>query len=209
MITRFLASASGVTPICFLGAGSGYEARELAAKVQLGTILCSDLAYTMLAVVPRTLDDVELRFGLFTSDLQNVPLRRSDSAVIIHEALHHTADMHETLRKLLAVGHARLILVEPVGNTLLRILAKFGLAQRVEYSGVRPGKLDLPRALRLASEHGYRATVWTGWEFPGDYYERFFTWVPMCAFLKAVDFLSRIGRPLQFGNFAVIHLWKD
>ena len=53
------------------------------------------------------------------------------------------------VERLLAQGYKAILLVEPTSNALIKCLARRGLAQRVEYSGVKPGRLEIGELYRL------------------------------------------------------------
>ena len=213
--------ADGVDDVVFLGAGTGFELGPLLRHdFRPKRIGLSDLSRSALDVakyyLPHVGVDPEIPVALFTSDLDAVPLKDKSQAIVVYECLHHTPDMHESLRRMLDYGYKRIYLVEPTSNWLIRLLAKRGLAQRVEYSGVEPDRFDLQRVRAICADHGYNRSVWTMWEFPDDYYRsivrRVFKkdnrFVERATHL-AIDGLSVVGRPFRFGNFAVIRLSLD
>lgn len=197
--------------VFFLGVGTGREIEFLLSFRKLHTVFCSDLSYTALRMVPARLAGYGLDIGLFTSDLQQCPVGCEDIPVVVVNALHHTRDMHATLDGLLEKRYGHLFLIEPTDNALIRFLAKIGLAQRREYSGVIPGRLDLPRLKAMCRRHGYRMTLRTQWEFPGDYYKRLFGESPRLqkAFFLALNAFSSLTNTIKFGNFSIVHLARE
>lgn len=105
-------------------------------------------------------------------------------------------------------------LVEPTTNWLIRRLTRRGLAQRVEYSGVVPDRLDVRQLRALARCHGYRLRLETLWELPVDYVAAVArrTKIPRPIVDRATfvlcAVLSFVGRPFRFGNFAVCSLTR-
>ena len=147
--------------VFFLGVGTGREIEYLLSFRELHAVYCSDLSYTALRMVPARLAGLGLEVGLFTSDLQHCPVVSSDVPVVVVNALHHTQDMHASLDGLLGKHFDNLFLIEPTGNFFIRFLSRLGLAQRREYSGVIPGRLDLARLKAMCRRHGYRLTLRT------------------------------------------------
>jgi hypothetical protein len=193
-----------------LGSGTGYEIKCLSKRLPLETVYASDLSFTILYVARYTLQDVDIDFGRFTSDLQHCPVKSSDIPILIYEALHHTNDLHATLEDLLKARHSNLFLVEPTENVFIRWLARWGLAQRVEYSGLKPTRLRLGTLRSLCRRYGYRARITTQWVIPDDYFRL------MCrnsrvleqTVLFLVELLSGVGNVVKFGNVAIVRLEK-
>lgn len=194
--------------VFFLGVGTGREIEYLLSFRDLHTVYCSDLSYTALRMVPARLAGRGLEIGLFTSDLQHCPVVSSEVPVVIVNALHHTQDMHTSLDGLLGKRFDDLFLIEPTDNFLIRFLARLGLAQRREYSGVIPGRLDLPRLKAMCQRHGYRLTLKTRWEFPRDYYKKLFGMSQglQRLFFPMLNGFSSLTNLIQFGNFSIVHL---
>lgn len=197
-----------------LGCGSGYDVGQL---IFLGAkprrIYASDLSIHSVRIVPHQLRQFGYagELALFTSDLDYVPLRSRAVPIIVFEALHHTPEMHHSIEKLLKYGYDNVIFVEPTNNFLIRWLAKRGLAQRIEYSGLKPGRLDLPRLRAMAAEQGYALSIRTLWEFPEDYFRRLpGNRVPLVewTFLRALSVWSALSNLVKFGNMSIVHLVK-
>jgi hypothetical protein len=49
-----------------------------------------------------------------------------------------------------------------------------GLAQREEYSGLKPKWLELKKLRKLCRRHGYEMFVTTMWEIPEEYFRKFY-----------------------------------
>jgi hypothetical protein len=214
--------ADGVEDAAFLGSGTGFEIRPLMRHGFRPTrLFVSDLNRSTLEVARYNVAEAGLGDGvpvtLFTSDLDVVPLKSRDRTLVIYECLHHTPDMHATIERMLAYGYRTIYFVEPTTNWLIRYLARKGLAQRIEYSGVDPDRLDLKRLDELTTRYGYRTKMRTLWEFPDDYYRRVVTKVlrgreisgTERAATAAIDALSYAGSPVRFGNFTVCRLTKS
>ncbi len=208
----------GAPQLISLGSGSGFEIKCLlkldkkktVLKKRIETVLSSDLSYSALYIAKYTLKDFEVRLGRFTSNLDSCPVAEVRIPVLIYDALHHTQDMHAALERLMAANYLHILFVEPSTNALIRWLAKRGHAQRIEYSGLKPGRLNI-RALRsLCAKRGYHATIATRWEFPEDYFLRYFgtSGFARQIFLFFQDLLSAVTCPFRFGNTAIVHLQK-
>ncbi|MBN1888515.1 MAG: hypothetical protein JW850_11015 [Thermoflexales bacterium] len=200
----------GCDRIIALGVGTAREIEYLLRFRTFDSVFCSDLSYTTLCMVPYRLEPCDLKLGLFTSDLCHCPVRIKDIPLLVVGALHHTPDMHAAIEGLLANGYHNILFVEPADNFLLRGLARLGLARREEYSGVKPGRLELGRLRTLSRQYGYSLAVATAWVFPDDYYARIFGRVRgfQRLFCLAVDLLSTLTNLAKFGNSAIVHLQK-
>jgi hypothetical protein len=209
-LSRYL-SRVNCSQIFALGAGTGYEIKHLSAMQTLDTVFCSDLSYSALYITPYTLESIDIKIGLFTSNLDDCPIQNREIPVLIYEALHHTSDMHVAIEHLLIKGYKHIFLVEPANNFLIKWLAIKGIAQRVEYSGVKPGRLDLKKLYSLCKNYGYKSSVTTTWHFPKDYYTKLFGSSPLLqsAFLLLLKAFSAATNPFKFGNEAICYLQKD
>jgi hypothetical protein len=209
ILNEYLGEAPG-DRLFFLGSGTGRDVAYLLSFRELGTVYCSDLSLTSLRMIPHRLAAANVQLGLFTSDLQDCPVAARDVPLIIVNALHHTQDMHEALRRLMAHGYEQLFLIEPTDNFLIRALAGRGLSRRVEYSGVRPGRLQLSRLRVMADEHRYGLRVTTDWGAPEDYYRRLFgqtRWIERI-FFPLLDTVARVTNLFKFGNVSIVHLQR-
>ena len=196
--------------VFLLGSGRGRDIEYLLTFLPLHTVYASDLSLSALQVTPHRLHPYALRLGLFTADLQACPVRVQHMPVVVVNALHHTADMHTALEGLLRHGYRYIVLNEPANNWLIRRLARRGMAQRVEYSGVKPGRLELATVRALAQRYGYHMHTTTLWIVPGDYYRKLWgsSTVLQPLFLAAIRALSRLTNLIKFGNQAVVRLEK-
>lgn len=195
--------------IVSLGSGTGFELKEILKRKKVNLVFSSDLAFAPTSVVPITLSGRDIKLCLFTSDLNRVPLRPNPRLpVLIYEALHHTENIHSTIEKLLRRRYKNILFVEPTTNFVIKFLALFGLAQRVEYSGLKPEFLDIGILKKLARKHKYNLKIRTLWHIPEDYF-RF-----ICKkgsklespLLKLIDLFSQLGSIFQFGSFSVVSL---
>jgi hypothetical protein len=192
-----------------VGSGTGFELRLLLESRPFARVYSSDLAWSATALVPEVTRELPGDLGLFAADFDHLPTRRRPAQVgLSFLALHHADDPHASLERLLERSFDRLVLVEPTTNWLVELLARLGLARRVEYSGVRPEWLSLRRVRGIADRLGYATTVETWWEVPRDRLPRRIRksrhgWRPV---LAAVEALSALLRPLGFGSMAAIAL---
>jgi hypothetical protein len=189
-----------------LGSGSGLELRLLLQSRSFRRVFSADLAWTQTAAVPALLDGLQGELGLFACDLTRPPLRdRPGLVVLVHHALHHSPPAIGALESLLRL-YDRVVVVEPVTNWLVELMARAGLAKRVEYSGVSPDWLRLPEVRRVGRSLGFHVRAETWWELPVERLPRFarrrrVLWRPVLALLAAV---SRVTAPFSFGSMAAV-----
>jgi uncharacterized protein YbaR (Trm112 family) len=197
--------------IASLGSGPGFELKEILKKRKISLVLSSDLALSATSVVPVTLKHYDTTLCLFTSDLRLSPVVSNNSVLIlVYEALHHTGDIHGAINTLLQKKYKHIIIVEPCTNFLIRILAKFGVAQREEYSGVIPDFLDIRTLRNLCKKNNYQVQVNTIWEIPEGYFrlivkrgsilEKFI--------LRLIMSMSVVTNIFGVGSFAIAYLNK-
>lgn len=193
-----------------LGSGTGYELKKLLSLKKFDTVYSSDLSYTALRIVPYTIEQFDVKVGLFTSDLEYCPIKCKDVPVLIYEALHHTNDLHFTIEQLLIRNYHQILFVEPTSNFVIRYLARKGLAQREEYSGLKPKWLELNKLHKLCRKHGYKAFVTTIWEIPEDYFRKLCKRenIAQKIFLFLIDIISLSTNLLNFGSFSIVYLKK-
>lgn len=210
VLAQYLREAN-VETLFSLGSGTGREIYYLKQFMDFDTVYCSDLSATALRVVPHRLVTFEIKVGLFTSDLARVPIKVKEIPILVVNALHHTRDMHAALEAWLEYGYREIFIVEPTGNFLIRMLARLRLSQRVEYSGVRPGRLEIRKLRACCQRHGYRLSLTTLWTFPQDYFEKMFGSSSRIqrAFIGAVATFSVATNHFHFGNTTVAHLQKS
>ena len=207
VVERLMADYGEDYTLVSVGSGSGFELRVLLERRGFERVYSSDVAWTATALVPETTRWLDGRLGLFAADFGHLPLRkRPDHVGFLFLALHHAEDPYYSLARLLERNFEHLVVVEPVTNWLVEILARRGLARRVEYSGAEPQWLSLRRVRQLARELGYTVHVETWWEIPRDRLPRRlrkgqYAWRPLYALVEGV---SRVLRPFRFGSMAAI-----
>jgi len=153
-----------------LGSGTGFELRLLLlGRRRFERVYSSDLAWSNTALAPQVLRELDGNLGLFAADFEHCPVRRDTGHVgLVFLALHHAEDPHRALSSLLERNFDQLVIVEPITNWLVELLARAGLARRVEYSGIRPQWLDVRRMRRIARANGCAMRIETWWELPRD-----------------------------------------
>jgi hypothetical protein len=195
--------------IVSIGSGAGYELKFLLASRTFQRVYSSDLTWTSTSLAPEALSEFPGELGVFASDFERCPVvRRPGQVGLVYHALHHSDDAHASLEALLDRSFDQLVIVEPVTNWLVEILARFGLAKRVEYSGVSPDWMRLRRIRRIASDRGYSVRVVTWWELPvarvpGVIARRPALWSAIVAVVFAV---SRVLSVFSFGSMAAVRL---
>lgn len=198
--------------ICFLGVGTGREIEYLLQYIPLEKVICSDISGSNLEVVmPRLATYPVSVEWVLTSDLNYCPVTAHEVPIVVVNALHHTGDMHEAIRRLLHYGYQNIFIFEPAGNWLISFFERRGLARRVEYSGVRPGRLDISRLRLMCASYGYQLNLQTMWSFPQDYFMRMGVESMMItrAFIGIVRTFSIITAPFEFGNSVIAHMQLD
>jgi hypothetical protein len=204
---RLMAECGEARTLVSVGSGSGFELRVLLERRRFERVYSSDVAWTATALVPETTVGFDGRLGLFSADFDHLPLRRRREHVgFVFQALHHAEDPYGSLARLLERNFEHLVVVEPVTNWFVELLARTGLARRVEYSGVEPQWLRLRRVREVARELGYAVRVETWWEIPRDRVPRRlrrsrYAWRPLYALAEAV---SWVLRPFEFGSMVAI-----
>ncbi|HUR86524.1 MAG TPA: hypothetical protein VMY78_14375 [Solirubrobacteraceae bacterium] len=203
---RLMAGHDPSRTIVSLGSGFGFELPLLFERRSFARVYSSDLAWSSTALVPEVVHDLDGELGLFAADFDHVPMaKRPDRIGFVFLALHHTEDPHASLARLLE-RFDDLVLVEPLDNWFVSILARLGLARRIEYSGTRPRWLSVRRMRALARARGFEIRMETWWEIPRDVLPRRLrrsrvAWWPLYA---AVEAVSYVLRPLCFGSMAAI-----
>lgn len=195
--------------LVFLGCGYGYEIAQLLKRgLKVKRIFASDLSLSNVSLISRILSQYDVDLVLFTSDLDHCPVQEKTYPIVIFEALHHTPDMHLTIERLLSFGYERLFFAEPTNNKIIRWLAKRGLAQRVEYSGLKPGRLEIAKVRRLCDRYNYALTVHTTWDFPEDYFRKVVkkSGITENIFVHSIDVLSYLTNAIHCGNMSNCYL---
>ncbi|NMD00697.1 MAG: hypothetical protein GYA62_13385 [Bacteroidales bacterium] len=195
-----------------LGSGPGFEIKEILKRRRLSLIFSSDLALSATKVVPYTLKNYNGRLCLFTSDLRYPPfIPNANFPIIIYEALHHTGNIHKTINTLLAKGYKDIIIVEPCTNFIIKILAKLGMAQKEEYSGMIPDFLDIKKLKEIASHRKYKLQIKTMWDIPENYIRLFSKedGILEKIFMKLIYTFSLITNYFSIGSFAIVYFKKS
>lgn len=198
--------SSSCTELCSLGSGTGFELKWLCRELSFSRVYSSDISPSAVSLVPVTLEDVQLPVGLFVSEFLNVPMAKTEKRLgLVFQALHHTSDIHIALDSLLRNNFSTLVVVEPTTNWLIEFLAKFGLAKRVEYSGLNPSWLKLSEAKRIADEHQCGVNIKTWWEIP-PYLSTHFDRRPMARKMltKFMDLFSSLTNFFSFGSMSCV-----
>jgi hypothetical protein len=197
------------TNLFVLGAGTGYDLQLLLRRRSFDRVFASDIAPGATARIERALAAYPGKLGLFASEFNRCPVPKHEANIgLVFQALHHAPDAHAALAALLDHNFDDLVIVEPVTNPPLGLLAKFDLVQRVEYSGTRPDWLHLGKVKSLAESRGYKVASRTWWEIP-PYFAR--PWIherPWATktFGRFVDAVSKVTNVVHFGSMAAIHL---
>ncbi len=193
-----------------LGVGTGFELQLLLRRRAFARVFASDISPSAIALVARALAEYPGELGLFASEFGRCPVpKRAATCGLVFQALHHANDAHGALEKLLDHNFDDLVLVEPVTHRVLRVLARFELVQRVEYSGTRPDWLDLTRVTALAASRGYAVRSQTWWEVPPYFFHPLATRPRMSrAVARVFDGVSRATNTIRFGSMAAIHLTR-
>lgn len=191
-----------------LGTGTGFELKQILPLKKFDTIYASDLSHSALRLVPHLIGKFDVKCVLFTSDLQDCPIKCTNIPILIYEALHHTADMHITIEQLLTKNYNNIVLVEPSTNFIVFCLTKLGLAQREEYSGLIPKWLEIKKIRKICRRHGYKMNVTTMWEIPEVYMRKLCKkkGLIQSITISLIDAISVITNLFNVGSFSIIHL---
>ena len=206
IVKKFLVNYSPDTTLYCLGSGTGFEIKALYTHEQFKRIYASDISSSALKVAMKVLEPFSGELGLIVSEFGHTPIQKgSDSLGLVFQALHHTADIHQAIDCLLKNNFTNLIIVEPTTNWLVEILAYFGLAKKIEYSGLRPSWMDLAKVEKIAISNKYNMQVCTWWEFPSNLI-RFFEWNKTLEKItcQLLDFISRITGHFKFGSMSAV-----
>jgi uncharacterized protein YbaR (Trm112 family) len=192
-----------------LGSGAGFELRHLLARRTFRRVYSSDLAWSRSAVVPQTIAALSGQLVLFASDFEHCPIKRQHGRLgLVFQALHHSDDAHRSLAALLDRNFDDLVLVEPITNWLVELLATLGLAKRTEYSGTKPDWMRIARIRSIARERAYEVRAVTWWDLPVERLPK--GWrrrrgVLRLLFAAAAGF-SRALSPVGLGSMAAVRL---
>ena len=209
VLVRMMAPYEEETALHVIGTGAGFDLKLLLERRRFRQVLASDILPTKTSIVHRTLQSFDGELGAYTCEFRHCPIRKERGNLgLVFQALHHAPDAHAALERLLDNNFANLVIVEPITNWLVEILAVMGLAKRTEYSGVKPDWMSLKQIRRIAVNRAYSVDIVTWWELPPVCYPQRLRhhpllWKPMC---WAVGAFSRLTRLFNFGCMAAIHL---
>ena len=208
--------------LVFLGAGAGNEAAYVRSKLPNNSkITLTDLSWDSLKHYKGCFENYNapLPDEVLTCSFNELPFSRmgSDCCAVAFLCLHHSDSIERVICHILECFD-HLILLEPMTNSVLRFLAKLGIAQRPEGVDYRPARIDLSFFESIAGH--YDAEIRTYVQMPRDY-------LPFISHLQGVVFVEdnmRIERlwskllfefqvflnsflsRMHFGNFALVHL---
>ena len=194
-----------------LGSGTGFELKWLCRELSFSSVYSSDISASAVALVPTTLAEIDLPVGLFVSEFSHIPVAKNDARIgLVFQALHHSSDIHAALNSLLRDCFTTLVIVEPTTNWFVEILSIFGLAKRIEYSGLKPSWLNLAEAKRIAKKNQFHMFVQTWWEIP-PYVSVRFDRMPFARMwlIKCVDLLSYVTNLFSFGSMSCVTFVAD
>lgn len=194
-----------------LGSGTGFELRALTNILPFDNIISSDISWTAAHVIAMSVKERTGYLGLFATDFDRCPIKRSSNTIgFVFEALHHADNVHGAIENLLTNNFDHLVIVEPTRNWFVNALSHVGLAMRVEYSGLKPDWINLRTVRSIARRRGYRVDVTTWWPFPDSLVPK---WFKKSNFLitllcAGVDGISCITNYFKFGAMSAIHFEK-
>jgi len=194
------------TVLVSLGSGTGFELQRLCKRLSFAKVNASDISLSAVSLVPVTLAGETTSVGTFVSEFKNLPLSKRENWIgLVFQALHHTSDIHDALDELLGNSFETLIIVEPTTNWFIEWLARFGLAKRIEYSGLNPSWLDLTVSKKIAEKHKYDLKIETWWEIPPYVSERLDRSALLRAIVtKSVDLFSALTNLISFGSMSCV-----
>jgi hypothetical protein len=195
------------TAVFSLGSGTAYELKILLRSKPFRRVFSSDISKTATLIAPINLSSLEGEVGLFLCTFDQCPVRKQPGTLgMVFQALHHSSDIHRSIENLLKNNFTDLVIVEPTTNWFVEILARFNLAKRVEYSGLKPDWMDLHRVRRIAAENGYDVKVRTWWEYPPPLLPRFVDRSRILKFLlcSTVDLVSWVTNCFRFGGMSAV-----
>jgi uncharacterized protein YbaR (Trm112 family) len=193
-----------------LGAGHGFDLKLILRRRSFERVFASDISPAATSMIGRALAEFPGKLGVFVSEFGRCPVAKSAGGLgLVFQALHHASDAHAALETLLDHSFDDLLVVEPITNPPLGLLARYDLVQRVEYTGTRPDWLSLPRVREIAQSRGYKMALQTWWEIP-PYFITLFGRRPLlsASCYHLFDGVSRATNTIKFGSQAAIHLTR-
>ncbi len=211
IVERLIINYSSDTTLYCLGSGTGFEIKALCPRKKFKRIYSSDISMSALTIGLQVLEPIEGDLGLFVSEFGRTPVQKKAGDLgLVFQALHHTADIHESVECILKHNFTDLIIVEPTTNWLVEILAFFGLAKRKEYSGLQPSWMNLGLIKKIAAQHKFNTQIYTWWEFPpgiANIFDRNRYLAKIAC--HVVDFISIITGYFKFGSMSAVLFTVD
>jgi len=208
-LSHFIKNTKNNT-IFFMGSGSGKEIQYLLNFLSFKTAICIDLSLPALSLIPVRLQNKEINLGLIASDIRNSIIIPKNIPIVFTNVLHHTQDMHNVLEKYLTEKYQHILFIEPLDNFFISFLSAFGISKRIEYSGIKPGRLNIKLIRNMCKKYGYGISIKTLWSFPQDYYHKLFgnSIIIQKLFFLLINLFSDITNFIKFGNVCIGYLKK-
>lgn len=201
----YFKSSSGIKLLC-VGAGSGQEA-EFFSKKGWKTF-CTDISINMLKCLRVRTHRRKFDTPIFVADANNLPINKKKFDVVMaFGILHHIPNPYQALLEFTKVAQ-EILICEPITSLVFDILARFGLAHREEFPGLKPSRFRIRDLSKFLEEQHfpliqYRTYLW----IPTD-------WLPQrivksklishMAFWLLTIIPSRILRIFNFGNILIL-----
>jgi len=203
-------SSAGLKVLC-VGAGSGQEA-EFFSKKGWKTF-CTDISINMLKCLRiRTLRK-KFDAPIFVADANNLPVsRRMFDVVIAFGILHHIPDPYQALLEFTKIAE-EILICEPITSFVFDVLARFGLAHREEFPGLKPSRFrikELSKFLERQNFHSihYRTYLWIPTDWLPERIVKSKLVSPM-AFEALTIIPSKILRIFNFGNILILSACRN
>lgn len=206
VVNQFIQGSSAGATLVSLGSGAAFELKIICSRNRFRRVYSSDISRSATSMAPTTLAHLDGQLGLFVAEFGHVPISKRENVIgLVFQALHHTTEIHAATDRLLKQSFERLVVVEPTTNWVVEILARFGLAKRVEYSGLDPSWMNLRRMRAVADRNGCRMKVKTWWEVPPGF-ARFFVSYPRMGRIvsRMVDGISRVTNWVSLGSMSCV-----
>lgn len=219
---REIDAIGGIRRIVVVGGGTGFEAHLLQRiHPEIDQVVVLDLGISLLSSVLKTRQHLRVEVGRADSilaDFNHLPLRACafgrETLGLSFRSLHHAASISSPLTEMLATFH-RIVLVEPVWSRSVRVLARLGLANRIEHVSEKPQRLELS----LLRQRGWSVHVKYLLEMPRDRlpglqhqqgaFDERLPWPEVWLSSVYVCVTAAMGKVLSlagFGNYACVRL---
>lgn len=208
--------------LVFLGAGAGNEAAYIRSKLPFDNhITLTDLSYYSLKHYKECFKHYHapLPERVLTCSFNKLPFskQQNDSCAIAFLCLHHTDFIGRVISHILEIFD-NLILFEPMTNDFLKLLAKWGIAQRAESVDYRPARVNLCFFENMKDK--FNVEIKTYIQVPRDYlpfishrqrvifleenmkFERLWS----SLLFKCQLFLNCFFSKVHFGNMTLVHI---